>query len=409
MRDIRLPWLALAAGAVALVAAGAGVAYLWLGRPGAPPGAAPATAIASPPASAPGPLPDVVIELTDEAARRAGISVSPASVSTATGTLRLAGVVEPNAYRQVVVAPLAAGRVTQVRVVLGDDVAKGTPLVDIYSPELADAQTRFLSMQAEFEAVEKEIARTERLVVIGAASRQELERIRAEHVRHRTEVESARARLQLLGMTGQQLAQMVSSGEVAATTTVAAPIDGVVTARAANPGTAVDPASPLVTLVDLSTVWVVGDVYERDFAAVQVGTAAVVTTTAYPDLRIAGTVAYVDPQVSSETRTARIRIQVPNPGRRLRLGMYADVEVASAPGGPRLLIPRAAVQIVGERTMVYVRDPGAAGRFIEREVRLGPAAGEQVAVLSGLAAGESVVSAGAFFLRAERERLGLGR
>jgi RND family efflux transporter MFP subunit len=409
MKDIRLSWLALVAGAVALIAAGVGVTYWWLARPGAPPGAAPATAIASAPASTPGPLPEVVIELADEAARRAGISVTPASVSTATGTLRLAGVVEANAYDQVVVAPLVSGRVTQVRVVLGDDVAKGAPLVEIYSPELADAQARFLSIQAEFEAVEKEIARTDRLVAIGAASRQELERIHAEHVRHRTEVESARTRLLLLGMSGPQLARMASSGEVAATTTVVAPIDGVVTARAANPGTTVDPASPLVTLVDLSTVWVVGDVYERDFAAVRVGTPAVVTTTAFPDLRIAGTVAYLDPQVRSETRTAGIRIQVPNPGRRLRLGMYADVEVASAPGVPRLLIPRSAVQNVGERTMVYVRDPGVAGRFIEREVRLGSAAGEQVVVVSGVGAGESVVSAGAFFLRAERERLGLQR
>ncbi len=136
----------------------------------------------------------------------------PVTVSETAGSIRLAGVVEANGYRQVVVAPLASGRVTRVPVMLGDQVAMNAPVVEIYSPELADAQTRFLSMRAEFQAVEQEIARTERLVEIGAASRQELERIHAEHVRHRTELESARARLQLLGMTPQTIEAMASGG-----------------------------------------------------------------------------------------------------------------------------------------------------------------------------------------------------
>jgi cobalt-zinc-cadmium efflux system membrane fusion protein len=332
----------------------------------------------------------------------------PVSVSETAGSIRLAGVVEANGYRQVVVASLVSGRVTRVPVMLGDQVAMNAPVVEIYSPELADAQTRFLSMRAEFQAVEQEIARTERLVEIGAASRQELERIHAEHVRHRTEVESTRARLQLFGMTPQMIEAMASGGQVAATVTIPAPIAGTVTARAVNPGTSVDSATPLITLVDLSTVWVVGDLYERDFSLVSVGSPAEVTTTAFPNARIAGKVAYIDPQVRSDTRTARLRVEVPNPSQRLRLGMYAQLQVGT-PGAKTqsLLVPRAAVQNVSDRTVVYVSDTQAPGRFIEREVRLGESSGDQVVVVSGLQPGDGVVTAGSFSLRAERDRLGL--
>jgi len=291
---------------------------------------------------------------------------------------------------------------------LGDRVEPNAPLVEIYSPELAEVQTRFLSMRAEFQAVEQEIARTDRLVEIGAASQQELERIHAEHVRHRTEVESTRARLQLLGMTPQQIEEMTSAGQVAATTTIASPIAGVVTARAVNPGTSVDASTPLVTVVDLSTVWVVGDVYERDLSMVSVGSQAEVTTGAFPDAKISGKVAYIDPQVRSETRTARVRVEIPNPRQQLRLGMYADVTVTT-PGTNThsILIPRSAVQNVGDRTVVYLADPQAPGRFIEREVRLGEPSGDQVVVVSGLQRDDQIVSVGSFALRAERERLGL--
>ncbi len=409
MTGIRLSWPAVAAAAMVFVLLGVGGAYLWMPRPGvtAPTNVgvgsvAPTTGTGS------APLPDVVIELPEEAIAKAGIVVTPVTMSDATGTIRLSGIVQPNAYGEVVVAPLVSGRVTRVAVTLGERVSRNAPLVEIYSPDLAEVQTRYVSMRAEFQAVEQQIARTERLVQIGAASQQELERIHAEHVRHRTEVESARTRLQLLGMTPQQIEALTSSGQVAATTTVVSPIAGVVTARTANPGTSVDAATPLVTVVDLSTVWIVADLYERDFSRVSVGTPAMVTTTAFPDQKITGKVAYIDPQVRSETRTARIRIEVANPGQQLRLGMYADVQVET----PRtttqsVLVPRSSVQNLGDRTVVYLSDPREPGRFTEREVRLGSVSEDRVVVLAGVQPGDSIVTSGSFSLRAERERRGL--
>jgi membrane fusion protein, heavy metal efflux system len=409
MRRVELSWPIVAVGAACLVLLGVGGTYLWLPRSGQmAPVSAGGGPVTSPAATASEPLPDVVMTLSDDAVTKAGIVVSPITVSETTGSIRLSGVVEPDAYRQVVVAPLVSGRVTRVAVTLGERVARNAPLVEIYSPDLAETQTRYLSMRAEFQAVEQEIARTERLVKIGAASQQELERIHAEHVSHRTEVESARTRLQLLGMTPQQIDALTSSGQIAATTTIASPIAGVVTARTVNPGSSVDAATPLVTVVDLSTVWIVGDLYERDFSRVSVGTPATVTTTVYPDLKRSGKIAYIDPQVRAETRTAKVRVEVPNPGQQLRLGMYADVHVET-PGArtESIFVPRSAIQNVADRTVVYLADAAQPGRFVEREVRLGEPSGDQVVVLSGVQRANRVVTAGSFSLRAERERQGL--
>jgi RND family efflux transporter MFP subunit len=159
--------------------------------------------------------------------------------------------------------------------------------------------------------------------------------------------------------------------------------------------------------VDLSTVWVVANLYERDFSRVRLGTEAAITTSARPDLTLRGRVSYVDPQVNADTRTAKVRIEVPNPGGELRLGMYTDVVVTGASGTSAPRVPRHAVQNVGDRTVVYLANPKDPGKFVEREVRLGPASGEQVEVVSGVQPGDLVVTEGSFFLRAERERLGL--
>ena len=139
----------------------------------------------------------------------------------------------------------------------------------------------------------------------------------------------------------------------------------------------------------------------------RVGSEAAITTSARPELTLRGRVSYIDPQVSADTRTAKVRIEVPNPSGELRLGMYADVVVAGASGTSTPRVPRNAVQNVGDRTVVYLANPKDPGKFIEREVRLGQTSGEQVEVVSGVQPGDVVVTEGSFFVRAERERLGL--
>jgi len=353
------------------------------------------------------PLPEVVVSLTADAVDRARIVVAPVASGTSAAEIRLPGVVEPNAYRQVAVTPFVAGRVTRVPAELGDRVRRGQTIAQIYSPELAEAHTRFVSAKAMLDAHDRELQRTQKLVEIGAASRQELERIHAEHAAQTAAVQSARSALELLGVPDSTLDALGAENNVNATISVPAPMDGIVTERTANVGLNVDPATKLVTVVDLSTVWVVADVYEKDFSRVRVGGEATVTTSAYPWLVRRGRISYIDPQMNSETRTAKVRVEVPNPRGELRLGMYADVAVSGAAGASVPVIPRSAVQNVGDRTVVYLVNPKEPGRFIEREVRLGQASGEQVEVASGVQSGDLVVTEGSFFVRAERDRLGL--
>jgi len=401
--------------AIALLAVGAGGMYLSMrndGRPGGPVTNVSSSAGAQPSPSASGatsnaPLPDVIVPLTQDAVERAGIVVAPVTSGTAGTDLRLPGVVEPNAYRQVAVTPLVPGRVTKVGPALGDRVRRGQTLAEIYSPALAEAQTRYVSAQAMLDAHDRELQRTQKLVEIGAASRQELEKIHAEHAAQTAAVQSAHSQLELLGVAASALENMVPGHSVSATTTVPAPIDGVVTERGANVGLNVDIATKLFTVVDLSTVWIVANVYEKDFSRVRVGSEVALTTSARPELTLRGRVAYIDPQVSADTRTAKARIEVPNPDGELRLGMYADVVVAGASGNPAPRVPRSAVQNVGDRTVVYLANPKEPGKFVEREVRLGQSSGEQVEVVSGVQPGDVVVSEGSFFVRAERERLSL--
>ena len=413
---VTLGWPALIVGALVLLAIGAGLAYVTT-RP-----APPSTSVQNPPAAAapvggsgstPSGLPpvvsssDVVVMLTPEAIQRAGIVLVKVTEGRADAALRLPGVVEANAYKQVAITPLVAGRVTRVLAELGQNVRAGQPLAEVFSPEVAQAETRFVSARAELDAHERELQRTEKLVEIGSASRQELERLHAEHTAKSTEVESARSRLQLLGLSATAISNLGPGKDVGALAMVAAPIAGVVTERTANMGLNVETTTKLFTVVDLSTVWVVADAYEKDFARVHLGVPATVTTKAFPDVLLEGRVSYIDPQVNAETRTAKVRVEVPNPRQELRLGMFADVSIEAARGGTVALVPRTAVQNVGNRTVVYLADTKQPGRFVEREVRLGDRAGNDISVVSGVQSGDTIVADGSFAIRAERDRLGL--
>lgn len=414
--NVRWPTLVLAA--TMLVATGAGATYLVLRQGGASDTPGDRAASTSTPPSGNGsstttpmrpsdaPLPDLIVTISPDAASRAGITVATVRTGGGTTGLRLPGVVEPNAYRQVVVTPLVGGRITRVVAELGQRVRQGQMMAQVFSPELVEAHTRYTSVRAELEAHERELGRTEKLVEIGAASRQELERLHAEHAARSADVQSARSQLELLGVPAAAL-DGPQGNEMRASADIPAPIDGVVTERLANVGLNVDAASKLFTVVDLTTVWVVAELYEKNFSRVRVGSPATVTTAAYPDLALQGRVSYIDPQLSVQTRTAKLRVEVPNPLDRLRLGMYADVQVSGVDEATVPVIPRSAVQTVGDRQVVYLANPKEPGRFTEREVSLGPATGEGLEVLSGLKAGDSVVTEGTFFIRAERDCLGL--
>ena len=362
------------------------------------------TASAPSPAAPQAPA-EIEVALPAEAISRAGIKTAQVRTVDSMRAVRVPGIVTPNNYKDVKVVPIAGGIVIKVAVELGRAVKRGETLATLFSNDLAEAQAKYLSLLAMLEADNQKLLRVKQLAGIGAASRQELEEITALRESRVTEIEAARQRLFILGLNRAHVGNLKSPSQIVSQVTVPAPIDGVVINRTANLGQVVGMGMEMFTVTDLSDVWVVADIYEQDFEAVNVGSEATVTSPAYPGLFIRGRVSYIDPRVDPQTRTAKVRLEVPNTDGRLRLGMYMTVSF-STPGEERVtVVPQAAVQAVGDHQMVFLAVKGEEGKFIQRVVQLGQLVGDSYTVLKGLAPGETVVTEGSFFLRAESLRL----
>jgi RND family efflux transporter MFP subunit len=403
-------------GALALLALGMAVGAAWSERRAvrtAPEATAshptPAQSNASVPASAPPGAPagdsePLELSLTVEAMQRAGIVTATVVSDVADTSVTVPATVMPNAYRETKVNSLVGGIVRDVRPELGAHVDRGEALAVVFSQDLAEAQMKYLSMQAMVNADHRKLERTRKLAEIGAASRQEVEEVTAIHQARATEVAAYRQRLLLLGLSISQVSRLQDASHVVSEVTVPAPSDGVVLTRSVNPGQVVAAGQELFVVADLATVWVIGDLYEKDFASVRLGTPATVTILSRPASPLRGRVAYIDPRVDPMTRTAKVRVEIPNRTGDLRLGMFVQATFRSGPGERRTLVPRTAVQSIGNRSIVYVATEEA-GRFIERSVKLGVSAGDRVQVLEGIKPGEKIVTEGSFFLRAEAARV----
>src|SRR5262249_20473983 len=144
--------------------------------------------------------------------------------------------------------------------------------------------------------------------------------------------------------------------------------------------------------------------YEKDFASVKVGSPATIAIPARANAVLTGRVAYIDPRVDLATRTAKVRVEVPNRGMELRLGMYVTLDFRTSPGNRSVVVPREAVQPIGDRNVIYIAVEGDDNRFAERPVKLGAVLGDAVQVLEGVKTGDRVVTNGSFFLRGEAAR-----
>ncbi len=362
-----------------------------------------ASPINAAPSDGSNPSAELQIDLAADDLKKAQIRTAYVTNGLTAAKLRVPGIVKPNEYRQVHVTPLVGGGVKEVPVLLGDHVKRGQSLAVIFSSELAEAETQYVSYLAELEAEHKKLERTRNLVKLGAASQQEEEEVAATHAAHESHVRAAREKLTLLGASDRQIAALQQAEQINPNLVVPAPISGVVLTRSANIGLVVNTAQELFTVVDLSTVWIMASVNEKDFASVRVGSAASLTAPAYPGRAWRGRVTYIQPQVDSTTRTAQARIEVTNSGENLRIDMYVDVEFTSL-GAPGPVVPEAAVQSIGERQYVFLPVKNNEGSFQLREVHLGPAAGGNYSVIKGLNERDQVVTDGSFILKAEAIR-----
>jgi RND family efflux transporter MFP subunit len=406
--------------AALLVVIVAGAAGLWLmrqthrgnlaGRPVPTPDVDVAPSPTGEAAQRPG---DLLITIPLDKLENASLKIEAATSrpadSAVAGGLRTTGTVEANAYKVVPVMPIAGGIVREVFPVLGDKVERGQKLATIFSTELADAQTAYLGMLAEIERRHQKYQRAEKLVEIGASSREEFEEVSAEYKIEQAKLTAARQRLLLLGMSPKQVDALRDSNQMGALISVEAPASGTILSRSVNAGEVVTMGKELFRVADLSTVWVIGQIYEKDFASVRIGAPAVITAPAYPGKTFAAQVSYIDPRVEPQTRTAQIRIAVRNPGEILRLGMFVDVSFGgSSPftTGRQMIasLPRNAVQMIGGKQVIFV-STNQPGVFAQREVSAGQESNGVVPIYSGLNVGERVVTEGSFLLRAESLKL----
>ncbi len=319
------------------------------------------------------------VTLGPEDQQRIGVTFAAVELAPLDRSVRTVAQVTYDETRVKTVAPLIEGWVDQLYVnFTGQSVRPGDPLFTIYSPMVVAAQQELL------------LARRLAGDVAGgtpeaASGAQDL-------------LESARRRLRYWGVSEGEVREIEASGEVRRTVTLRSPYAGVVIEKPVLAGQRIMPGDVAYQIADLSRIWLEGEVFERDLAAVRLGLPVRAEFTALPGEERTGRVTYIYPTVDPETRTARIRVELPNPGLALKPGMYATIRFAM-PSAPTLSVPRSAVLSTGERHLIFLRGDG--GQFVPRLVTLGLATDQRVEVLSGVTAGDTVVASGTFLVDAE--------
>lgn len=343
--------------------------------------------------------PDSVVRLDAAAERLVGLEVH--AVGTAdSSALVTNGTITYDANRVSVVGPRVEGRIVSVRTDLGEPVRTGAVLAVIESPDVGQLRGDLARARAALDVARQNYEREERLFGDQITSQKALLEAQGGYRSAEADVNSARARLDAVG---------AASGQGAAFGLLS-PLSGTVVERNASPGQLVGPSSSLFTVADLHHVWISADVFESDLPRVRQGAPATVLPQALPGEAFQGRVTYAGGVVDSATRTFKVRVEVPNPTRRLRPGMFAQVRISTlaAPGAAPPVVPDIAVQELDRRQVVFV--PGRrAGEFIARPVVLGPPAGDgMVTVTGGLKSGDRIVTKGAFQLKAELTKASFG-
>lgn len=320
------------------------------------------------------------------------------------------GKILPNENRLAHLSARVPGRIVSVYANLGDRVKSGDRLLLLDSPAFGEAQLEYRKTRTAVRVTEKAFERARALLDRGAIGVGEYQRREADSENARADLHEAEEKLHLLGMTEREIerlgAEKLPHAEVAQVF-LRAPFFGEVVERNATVGEVVDPNKMLFAVADLSTVWVRADFPEQQAGRLKTGLNVEVYVSAYPDTVFRGTVSYVGAMVDPATRTVMARSDIPNPDRRLRPEMFAEVTLL-APEKSVLAVPRAAVQQVGSRTVVFVAQGPT--RFELREVKMGELSTDYVEVKGGVQEGEKVVTQGSYALKSEtlREQMPMG-
>jgi Cu(I)/Ag(I) efflux system membrane fusion protein len=320
------------------------------------------------------------VALSPDDARRIGVTYATATVGPFGKEVRTVGQLTIDETKVKTIAPKIDGWVEVLFVnATGQRISVGQSLFTIYSPMVLAAQEELLLAK-----------RLERDVATGSDEARQ----RAADL-----TTSARRRLAYWDISESEIAEIERTGEVRRALTLRSPASGFVIEKNVLAGQKIMAGDALFKIADLSDVWVEGQVFEQDLAAVRIGQVVHADFQALPGDHRMGRIAYIYPMLDPETRTARVRVVLQNRDRLLKPGMYATIRIQGAERPNVLTIPRVAVLSTGERSIVFVRE--ANGTLLPREVALGSTTAERVEILRGLSAGEQVVSSATFLVDAE--------
>ena len=329
------------------------------------------------------------IMIPERSPLRNRLAVMPARAAEISGKMVLPGIVESDPARTAAVLSPVAGRVVAIKVALGDRVRQGQVLAVIDSPDLAQAYDDNDKAADSLQLTEKNLSRQEKQLELGTASNRDLDQARSDHAQAAAEYARTQAHLRILGMpvTAQARSSLLS---------VAAPVSGSVTTLTIARGNMInDPTQPIMTVADLSTVWVTALVPEKDVAAVAKDQDVEVGISAYPGRVLRGKVLFVSDVIDADSRRDKLRIAFPNPDTGLKPNMFATVTLLG-PKQTRVLLPTSALLMNNDRTTVFVAT--APWTFERRTVEAQLEEGSTVALDSGVRAGEQVVVKGGILL-----------
>ncbi len=343
-----------------------------------------------------------VLHLTSEELARTVIAITPVARGQLLVPREFPATVQANENELAEVTTLIRGRVVKVHVDVGQDVKKDTLLAMLHSTDLGIAEGAYLKAAAKLHEAELAYERARDLHEQKVVSLAELQRREAAMKTARAESREAQNRLELLGISRQEVERLDREDTIKADVPLRAPFDGRVIMRNITRGEVVEAQQKLFTVADLSDVWVVGNVPEKDVQFIRKDQKVDVIVSAYPHAIVPGTITYVGDVLDPATRTMRLRVTVLNPDRLLKPEMFAIVRIYAASTPDALTVPLAAVQNGPTGKMVFVQR--GTNDFEVRTVKLGNEQGEVVTVLDGVTVGEQVVTKGSFVLKSEMER-----
>lgn len=343
-----------------------------------------------------------LLRLTAEERFRIGLTVVPVKRGEHRTVREFPATIQANQNELAEVTSLIRGRVVKVYVDVGQDVKKGALLAMLHSMELGVAEGDYLKAEARLQEAVLAHERAKELYENRAVSLAELQRREAAMKTARAEAREAKNRLELLGVPREEIDRLDREHTIKADVPLRAPFDGRVIMRNITRGEVVEMEQKLFTVADLSDVWVIANVPEKDVGFIQKDQTVEMVAAAYPHALFTGTITYVGDVLDPATRTLRVRITAPNPDRLLKPEMFALVRVYATPKPAALTVPLVAIQNGPAGKIVFVER--GEGQYEVRPVRVGEEYGDEVVILDGVQAGERIVTKGSFALKSEMER-----